>query len=176
MANSAPRPVRSMRMLAGLALVLCVTGLPRPAHAANHCPWLTEATASGLIGAEAMGSFTAASGTQPAVCTFEQKGDGMVRSLTITVEVATEPHVRMASIAQACGAGAAPLNAIGNEAVYCAADLRRGELGERAIGRVRDQVFTIDMNSTLKDDPILTREALKTRIYTAAEQVAGNLF
>lgn len=73
-------------------------------------------------------------------------------------------------------AGAAPLNAIGNEAVYCAADLRRGELGERAIGRVRDQVFTIDMNSTLKDDPILTREALKTRIYTAAEQVAGNLF
>jgi hypothetical protein len=37
-------------------------------------------------------------------------------------------------------------------------------------------VFTIAISSTLKNDPILTREALKTRIYTAAEQVAGNLF
>jgi hypothetical protein len=41
---------------------------------------------------------------------------------------------------------------------------------------VRNQVFTIDLNSTLKDDPILARDALKARIYTAAEQVAGNLF
>jgi hypothetical protein len=164
----------SLRMLVGLALVLCATG--GAAHAANNCPWLTEATASGLIGAEAVGTFTAASGAQPAVCTFAQKGDGMVRSLTITVELATEPHVRMASIAQVCGTGAAPLNAIGNEAVYCAADLRRGALGERAVGRVRNQVFTIDLSSTLKDDPILTRDALKVRIYTAAEQVAGNLF
>jgi hypothetical protein len=176
MANSLLRSVRSMGVLVGLALSFCVVGLPSAAHAANNCPWLTEATASGLIGAEAVGSYTAAAGAQPAVCTFTQKSEGMVRTLTITVELSTEPHVRMASVAQACGDGAAPLNAIGNEAVYCAADLRRGELGERAVGRVRNQVFTIDLNSTMKDDPILTRDALKSRIYTAAEQVAGNLF
>lgn len=176
MANSLLRSVRSMRVLFGLALSFCAVSLPNLAHAANNCPWLTEATASGLIGAEAVGSYTAAAGTQPAVCAFTQKSEGMVRTLTITVELSTEPHARMASVFQACGDGAAPLNAIGNEAVYCAADLRRGQLGERAVGRVRNQVFTIDLNSTMKDDPILTRDALKSRIYTAAEQVAGNLF
>jgi hypothetical protein len=176
MANNLLRSLQSMRVLAGVALWFCVLSLPSAAHAANNCPWLTEATASGLIGAEAVGSFAAAAGAQPAVCTFTQKSEGMVRTLTVTVELSTEPHARMVSVAQACGGGAEPLNAIGNEAVYCAADLRRGELGERAVGRVRDQVFTIDLTSTMKEDPILTRDALKSRIYTAAEQVAGNLF
>jgi hypothetical protein len=176
MANSLLRSVWSMQVLAGFALSLCVVGSSSTAHAANNCPWLTEATASGLIGGEAAGSFTSAAGTQPAVCTFTQKSEGAVRTLTITVELSTEPHARMVSVAQACGAGAQPLNAIGNEAVYCSADLRRGEFGERAVGRVRNQVFTIDLNSTMKDDPILTRDALISRIYTAAEQVAGNLF
>ena len=77
---------------------------------------------------------------------------------------------------QSCGADVSPLKAIGNEATACAADDRKGVMGERVVGRVRDQVFTIAISSTLKNDPILTREALKTRIYTAAEQVAGNLF
>ncbi|MGO9433587.1 MAG: hypothetical protein ACLPH3_08430 [Terracidiphilus sp.] len=176
MASSSPHPTQTFWRLPTLAFVLCVVSVPSAARAANNCPWLTEATASGLIGAEAVGSYTAAAGTQPAVCTFTQKGEGMTRTLTITVELSKEPHARMTSMAQNCGVGAAPLNAIGNEAVYCAADLRHGELGERAVGRVRDQVFTIDLNSTLKDDPILTRDALKSRIYTAAEQVAGNLF
>lgn len=172
MASSSRWSVPSMRILVGL----CGVGLPSAAHAANNCPWLTETTASSLIGAEAVGSYTAPAGTQPAVCTFTQKSEGAVRTLTITIELSTEPHARMTSVARACGTGAEPLNAIGNEAVYCAADIRRGELGERAVGRVRNQVFTIDLNSAMKDDPILTRDALKSRIYTAAEQVAGNLF
>ena|ERR1700761_5282030 len=159
--------------LAWVAYLFC---LPAIAHAANNCPWLTEATASGIVGADAVGTYTAASGAQPAVCTFTQKDEGMARSLTITVEIAKDPHTRMTSIAQVCGANAATLNAIGNEAVYCSADARRGELDERAVGRVRDQVFTITLTSKVKVDPILTRDSMKTRIYTAAEQVAGNLF
>jgi hypothetical protein len=165
-----------MRRLSNIGLALCLVSLPHAVYAGNDCPWLTEATASGLIGAEAVGSYTAAAASQPAVCTFRQKSDGMMRTLTITVELASDAHTRMTSIAQTCGAGAAPLNAIGNEAVFCDADLRRREIGERAVGRVRNQVFTITLSSTIKDDPILTRDALKTRIYTAAEQVAGNLF
>ncbi|HEY6489225.1 MAG: hypothetical protein WCC26_08325 [Terracidiphilus sp.] len=171
MANNASR-----HSAAAVFALLGFFALPCAAHAANNCPWLNEATASGLIGADATGDYTAAAGTQPAVCTFTQKDQGMARTLTITVEIAKDPHARMTEVAQACGAGAETLNAIGNEAVYCAADLRRGELGERAVGRVRDQVFTITLNSTMKDDPILTRDTLKTRIYTASEQVAGNLF
>jgi hypothetical protein len=147
-----------------------------PARAANNCPWLTEATASGLIGADSVGAFSAAADAHPAVCTFTEKAEGMARTLTITIELSPDPHARVSALAQACGGGGAPLNAIGNEAVSCTADLRRGELGERAIGRVRNQVFTITLGSTMKDDPILTRDALKSRIYTAAEQVAGNLF
>ncbi len=41
---------------------------------------------------------------------------------------------------------------------------------------MRDQVFTIVLSSRVKKNPLLTRDALKARIYTAAEQVAGNLF
>jgi hypothetical protein len=68
------------------------------------------------------------------------------------------------------------MQAIGNEATSCAADDRKGTLAARAVGRVRDQVFTITISTTLKGDSELTRDVLKSRIYTAAEQVAGNLF
>jgi len=175
MANSAVERFIAARF-AIMAIAVCLFGGSSSARAANNCPWLTEATASGLIGADAVGAYTTAAGAQPAVCTFTQKERGIVRTLTITVELSDSPHDRMISMAQTCGKGGDPLNAIGNEAVYCAADIRRGELGERAVGRVRNQVFTITLNSTMKDDPSLTRDALKSHIYTAAEQVAGNLF
>jgi hypothetical protein len=68
------------------------------------------------------------------------------------------------------------LRAIGNEALSCAADDRKGGIGERVVGRVRDQVFTITISSTLKNDPGLNRDVLRSKIYTAAEQVSGNLF
>ena len=164
------------RALPLLAFLIGVASLPDVARAANNCPWLTEATAAGLIGTESVGSFTEASGTQPAVCTFTAQGSGLARSLTITVEIAKDPRARMAAAAQPCGANAATLNAIGNEAVYCSADGHRGELAERAVGRVRDQIFTIVLSAQAKDKPGVTRDGLKARIYTAAEQVAGNLF
>jgi hypothetical protein len=94
----------------------------------------------------------------------------------VTVEIAADAHARLGIIAQSCGNDTTPLKAIGNEAILCSADDRKAGVGERVMGRVRDQVFTITIGSSLKNDPILTRETLKTRIYTAAEQVAGNLF
>ncbi|MGA3344672.1 MAG: hypothetical protein ABSC76_07310 [Terracidiphilus sp.] len=42
-------------------------------------------------------------------------------------------------------------------------------MGERVVGRVRDQIFTITIDATLKGDPILTCDELKSRIYTADE-------
>jgi len=147
-----------------------------PARAANQCPWLNEATASGLIGGDSVGSFTSTPDAHGGACVFTEKAGGIARTLTITVEIATDPHARVSALAQSCAAGATRLSAIGNEAFDCSADVRRGQLGERAVGRVRNQVFTITLSSTLKDDPILTRNALQSRTYTAAEQVAGNLF
>ena len=75
-----------------------------------------------------------------------------------------------------CGTDTAPLRAIGNEAVVCTVDGRKGAMGERVVGRVRDQVFSITIGTTLKVDPILPRDVLKTNILTAAEQISGNLF
>ena len=175
MANKGGR-LRCMFGNLGLALLAtCLIGPPARAMAANNCAWITESTASGLLGGDAVGEVSAATG-QPTVCTFTQMDTGVKRILRITVEIAPEPHARMEAVAQVCGADQLPIKAIGNEAMVCTADDRKAGPGERVVGRVRDQVFTITISTTLKNDTLLTREALKARIYTAAEQVAGNLF
>ncbi len=176
MANNAACKAKISQRFAILFLGAGCLALPSVCHATNNCPWLNEATAGGLLGGDAVGMKTDGTAGQPTVCTFTQQGAGVTRTLRVTMEVAPEPHARMEAVAQVCGADASPIKAIGNEAMVCTADDRKGGLGERVVGRVRDQVFTITIASTLKGDPILNREALKARIYTAAEQVAGNLF
>ena len=153
-----------------LALAFCI-----PAYASNTCPWMNEATASGLLGDEAVGSYRAASiPGQPATCMFTQ-GAAAVRTLVIEVEAAPDAATRIKSKQKGCSSDASSLQAIGNEAVMCAAD-RGSRLGELVVGRVRDQVFTIRISSSIKGDPVLTRESLMNKISSAAEQVAGNLF
>lgn len=177
MANSRSKGSGLWHTIASMMFALCVAGLPATAHAANDCAWLNEATASGFLGGNAVGSFTAPASGQPAICAFVDQSSTAIRTLRITVEVVADPHARlMDTIAKECGADASPLKAIGNEAVVCAADDRKGGLGKRVVGRVRDQLFTITISSTLKNDPILTRDALGAKIYSAAEQVSGNLF
>jgi hypothetical protein len=158
------------------SVFIVLLGLVTTCRAKNNCPWINEATASGLLGGDALGDFTEASAGQPAVCTITQTGTGFTRTLRITVEVTPDTHTRLQSAAQACGKNAAPMQAIGNEASMCAIDIRNAALGELVVGRVRDQLFTITLSTTLKDDPILTRSGLKDKAYTASEQVAGNLF
>jgi hypothetical protein len=175
MASNRVGPKKMLRRLALVLLAVCLIGGPACAHAANNCAWINETTAGGLLGGDSVGELSEVAG-QPTVCTFTQMTAGVKRTLRITVEIAADPHARMSEIAQGCGADAAPLTAIGNEALVCAADDRKAGLGERVVGRVRDQVFTITIASSLKNDPQLTRDVLKSKIYTAAEQVAGNLF
>ncbi|MGA2653954.1 MAG: hypothetical protein ABSF28_25825 [Terracidiphilus sp.] len=176
MVSNTVRKVNISRKLVPLVLGVSFFTLPAVGHATNNCPWLNEATAGGLLGGDAVGITTDAAAGQPTVCTFTQQETGVTRTLRITVEIAPEPHQRMSAIAEVCGADVTPIKAIGNEALVCTADDRKGGVGERVVGRVRDQVFTITIASTLKVDPILNRDALKAKIYTAAEQVAGNLF
>lgn len=171
--NALQTPLRKFRPI---LLGLCLICLPALASAKNSCAWMNEATASGLLGGEAVGAFTEATAGRPAVCTFTQQGKGTLRTLRITVAVASDPHAMLGAVARVCGADAAPLKAIGNEALTCSTYEHKGEHGLWVIGRVRDQVFTIRLSSMLKDDPILNPDALMARAYTAAEQVAGNLF
>jgi hypothetical protein len=167
---------QSMRRMSKGLVALCLLGAPALCHAKNNCPWINEATTGGLLGGTAVNEFTDATTGQPAVCKFTYDGPGVTRTLVVTVEVAAAPKERLAVVAKTCGPDAVPLQAIGNEAQVCMADVRKAGPGERVVGRVRDQVFTITLSSTLKNDPMLTRDELRARIYTAAEQVAGNLF
>jgi hypothetical protein len=159
-----------------IALALGFIGLPAVAHAANNCPWINEATASGLLGSEAVGTFIDATPRQPATCIFTQQAAEVTRTLRITVELMSDPHQILELIAAHCATAGTPLPAIGNEAMVCSAEGHNGAPAEFVAGRVRDQVFTITIHSTLKGDSILTRDALKVRIVTAAEQISGNLF
>lgn len=146
------------------------------AHAESNCPWLNEATASGLLGGDAMGTFTAAASGQPAMCSFVQKtADGM-RELTISVLTDADAQMKLGTMMHDCGAMDHPLQAIGNEAGVCAMDTKHRQMSERIVGRVRDQVFTISFVTTLKNDSELNRDSMMSKSYTAAEQVAGNLF
>ena len=182
---------RSLR----IALALFALLIPVSAHAANNCPWLTEATVGGLLGGDAVGAYTAgplvATSTsatitpdagptvrmdQPGTCVFtSNEGEGM-RELIVTMEVSADAHAKLAGMMQACGASSQLLQAIGNEAAVCAMDAHKKSVSERVVGRVRNQIFTITIQTTVKDDPVLNASALMTRIYTASEQVAGNLF
>jgi hypothetical protein len=176
MANSMVSRAKTLRRLGPMLLGACMICMPVGARAANHCAWLNEATASGLLGGEAIGEVTETAAAEPIVCTFIHQDAGVKRTLRVTVELSADPHARLNAIAQVCGSDETPLRAIGNEALSCAADDRKGGIGERVIGRVRDQVFTITISSTLKNDPGLNRDVLRSKIYTAAEQVSGNLF
>jgi hypothetical protein len=176
MASNPVRRKRVLRVLGRILLAVCLFGRPAVARAANNCPWINEATASGLLSGEAVGEVSGAPAGQPTVCTFTRTTGGVRRALRVTVEVVSDSHAHLTAIAQSCGANATALKAIGNEAFVCAPDAPNAGMGERVVGRVRDQVFTITIGSSRKNDPILTRDVLKSRIYTAAEQVAGNLF
>lgn len=168
--------MRSIPVMRIASLCLVLMSSCADCYAANNCPWINEATASGLLGGDAVGAFTEASAGQPAVCTITQTGSGFTRTLRIAVEVTPDTHARVETALQACGKNAAPIQAIGNEASMCLLDNRNASLLELVVGRVRDQLFTITIGTTLKDDLILTRMTLKEKAYTASEQVAGNLF
>jgi hypothetical protein len=76
----------------------------------------------------------------------------------------------MASYKAHCSGDATHLQAIGNEAVMCAADTKAQAHGEQVIGRVRDQVFTVTITTSARND------ALEEKTRNIAEQVAGALF
>jgi hypothetical protein len=130
------------RVLRGIGLVMVsLIGLPAVGHAANNCAWLNEATASGFLGGSATGTFTEAGSGQPAACSFVNQDAGGTRTLRITVELDPDAHARMGTVAASCGADAAPLKAIGNEALVCAADDHKVSQGERVVGRVSRSGF-----------------------------------
>jgi hypothetical protein len=176
MANSCNR-FRQVSVQISFVVFLLAPLWQRAAYAADNCPWINQATAGGLLGGDAVASYTAASADKPAVCLFTRTTSDGKRALLITVDATTSPaHDRLAAMEKECGGPSAPLAAIGNETVLCGARRHGANSSESALGRVRDQVFAITLSSTIRDDGDFVDENLRVRLATAAEQVAGNLF
>lgn len=146
------------------------------ARAENNCPWMNEATASGLIGEDASGMAVAVPG-KPALCTFAEHANKPMRTFQISVETAPDGHNQyLAVLWRACGSAFTPLSAIGNEAATCTRERHGNIIEALAVGRVRDQIFTVTLGTSIKDDMVLTPAMLKMKIDIAAEQVSGNLY
>jgi hypothetical protein len=111
-----------------------------------------------------------------AACSFDYHDATASRELRITVDQVKDPSPGLAAYTTQCSGAAAPLRAIGNEAVTCAADTKGHTYGEQVIGRVRDQIFTVTVTTSGHHDPSMPREALKEKTRNIAEQVAGALF
>jgi hypothetical protein len=146
---------------------------PLSTHAQEHCPWLNAATAAGALDASVTMTVSRTAGKPTdAVCEFTHKQGSDSRQLRIAVEVMPDPATFFGSYLARCGADAAPLKAIGNEAVVCSVTARNA-LAEQVVGRVRDQAFVILIRS---NDKSLSDTTLRDRARRIAEQVAGNLF
>ena|SRR5579884_754406 len=137
------------------------------AHAADRCPWINAATASGPLGGEVTAQVTrSATNNEDAACTFEMhRGEVLTR---LAIDVTTMPSVQPPR----CAGPAVALKAIGNEAVACAGTDRH-ERWEMVAGRVRDRAFTVRLSTN--DAGIQTAD-LREKARAIAEQVAGILF
>lgn len=176
MVNKNLQAALARRALSVIFLGTLLVGILPAAGAANLCPWMNEATASGLLGASATGTYAAATGGRPAVCTFVATEPRGTRSLTINVEEVQDAHERMAAVLRECIGEASAVAAIGNEASVCTANERKDPASELLAGRVRNQVFSITIKTTLRNDPTMDQSVLRSKVLIAAEQVSGNLF
>lgn len=151
------------------ALILFLFAMHTVCRAENDsCPWINNATAFGILGASEDSPMASA-----AACSFTYHDGGIMRELRITVEQATSPQQAFRMYKSHCHHERA-MRGIGNEAVMCSMDEKQ-EHGERVVGCVRDNVFTISLSAGV-NDASLSKDALKEKIGIAAEQVSGNLF
>ena len=81
----------------------------------------------------------------------------------ITIEQVQDPKQAMTSYKARCSGEASPLRAIGNEAVMCTVDIKGQAEGEQVIGRVRDQMFTVALTTSVRNDPSMSGDVIKEK-------------
>ena len=184
--------IRSSRPHHGLSRKLCsAAATPRPfklgllsatfclfaaqAAAQANCPWISQATASGLLGGKTTPTIKLDATGQLGTCTFTFHRPQ--QSIVLHIAVAPYPAAPspLSQLATACTSSTSAVPAIGNEALACHSN-HPGSIGELMIGRVRDILFTLTLTSTAIQNAPLDRAALQSTLHAAAEQVTGNLF
>lgn len=153
-----------------LALSFCT---PAVCAASENCPWLNAATAAGALKGSVTFSVTRhGQDNADATCEFIHQEGAVLTSLRIEVDTLKDPTREFASYRTKCERDAAPLRAIGNEALVCS--LReKNQFSEQVVSRVRERAFTVKMSSS-----VITPQGSELREKTEkiAEQVAGFLF
>ena len=159
-----------------LALFVLLAPSPAICQMNTGCPWLNVATATGVLRSnESSPMATLAEGGR-AACDFSYHDATASRELKITVEEVKDPQQAMTAYKARCSSGVTPLRAIGNEAVTCAVDSKGQSYGQQVIGVVRDQIFTVTVITSAKNDPVMPQEVLEEKSRNISEQVAGALF
>jgi hypothetical protein len=143
-------------------------------QAGETCAWLNAATAGGILGGEISDlTVKRAKTADDATCTFVRRQASLVLELRIEVETMTTPAKDFAAYAARCRSAAAPLRAIGNEALACTAGTGQTGRAEQVVGRVRDRAFVVRVSTSDRSAP---PETLREKARNVAEQVAGILF
>ncbi len=140
-------------------------------EAEDVCPWINAATVIDAPGSSvrSVQSIVAGGGD---TCVFHyQKADGFY-SVEIAIRTATGSNRDMAAPETRCTSDKITLTGIGNGAVLCGI----GAHGEQVIGRVRDKIFTINVDVKTEHHSTEMTKSLSDRAIMMAAQVAGNLF
>lgn len=160
------------------SIALCALSLlPAACSAQSPCPWLNNATATGVLG----GPVTVEAKSTPAgagICVFQYKDKVESNTLRIAVIKASKPEdagKEMAPYESKCTAAGLSLKGVGNEALICVSNVHKSN-GELVVGRVRDQIFTVSISDGSGNDPAFTQEALEDKAQEIARMVAGILF
>jgi hypothetical protein len=157
-----------------LLAVLALAGSSVPGRAEERCPWLSSATASGVLGGDVTTSVTHSNkNKEDATCEFVRRSQSSDYTLRIEVSTMTNPHDELPSFLARCGSNREVLRGIGNEAIACTSGNRNEKPGERVISRVRERALVVQVSS---NDKSATHQSRAEQARTVAEQVSGNLF
>jgi hypothetical protein len=161
----------------GTILLALAFFTPAICHAQTKCPWLNEATASGILSGPVTVTVTVKPGDQASgVCKFTRKQSTATHELRISVDLMTDIPKQFPTHLAQCPPKSPPLPATGNEAVTCTTHTKENHYAELVVGRVRNQAFAVSISSTVQDDSSLTQKERRERSNQIAEQVAGILF
>lgn len=148
--------------------------IPGWSKAENTCPWLNNATASGILnGSASLKMRNTTNGWS--ICLFRVQKQSSTNSLEIAVHPVKDMRKGLAHYLTQCTSPAIPLKGIGNEAEACSVR-SEGIRRERVVGRVRDKLLIVSLS--VGGNNVLTRrkKLLEENAQGIAEQVAGVLF
>jgi hypothetical protein len=170
--------MRQNHLLLGILFLALSLYAPAVCAAGENCPWLNAATAAGALKGSVTftvshpGADKAGSDQTDATCEFVHREGAVLSSLQIDVQTMKNPSREFASYSAKCGRHAAPLHAIGNEALVC--NLRwKNQFSEQVVSRVRERAFLVRVSSNSAGPE---RTELLEKSQKIAEQVAGFLF